>query len=70
MSMKIVDTLNAVGKSTEVFKSPDGTSVLMLPYGGRVLGLFLKRREALIQPGKQRTLSLKKRRVWNTLILL
>ena len=40
MSMKIVDTLNAVGKSTEVFKSPDGTSVLMLPYGGRVLGLF------------------------------
>ncbi|MHB9036796.1 MAG: DUF6786 family protein [Armatimonadota bacterium] len=37
---KLVDTLGAVGKSTELFESADGSKVLMLPYGGRVLGLF------------------------------
>lgn len=37
---QLVDTLNAVGKPTELFESADGTKVLMLPYGGRVLGLF------------------------------
>lgn len=37
---KLVDTLSAVGKPTELFKSADGTKVLVLPYGGRVLGLF------------------------------
>ena len=38
--MKLADTLNAAGKPTELFQSPDGSTVLMLPYGGRVLGLF------------------------------
>jgi hypothetical protein len=37
---KIVDVLNSVGKKTECFKSADGTQVLLLPYGGRVLGLY------------------------------
>lgn len=40
MTLKLAETLNAVGKATEAFESPDGTVVLMLPYGGRVLGLF------------------------------
>ena len=42
MNTDLVSTLNAVGKSTEIFESPDGSQVLMLPYGGRVLGLFSK----------------------------
>lgn len=37
---KLTDTLGAVGKSTEVYRSPDGSRVLLLPYGGRALGLF------------------------------
>lgn len=37
---KLVDTLGAVGKPTELFESADGTKVLVLPHGGRVLGLF------------------------------
>lgn len=36
----LVSVLKKVGKPTRVFKSPDGTRVLILPYGGRVLGLF------------------------------
>jgi hypothetical protein len=36
----LVNVLKKVGKPTRVFKSPDGTRVLVLPYGGRVLGLF------------------------------
>jgi hypothetical protein len=35
--------LQRVGKPTRLFKSPDGTRVLVLPYGGRVLGLFSPR---------------------------
>jgi hypothetical protein len=35
-----MDVLNRVGKPTELYKSPDGSNVLVLPYGGRVLGLF------------------------------
>jgi hypothetical protein len=38
--MKLVDTLNAVGKPTEIIETPDGTRILLLPYGGRVLGLY------------------------------
>lgn len=38
-------TLNRVGKSTERFSSPDGSRVLILPYGGRVLGLFAPQSE-------------------------
>src|SRR5580704_11940180 len=37
---QLIDTLDAVGKPTESWQSPDGTKVLVLPYGGRVLGLF------------------------------
>lgn len=32
--------LNSVGKPTEIFKGSDGTTLLVLPYGGRILGLF------------------------------
>lgn len=40
MSIKLSETLNAAGKPTELFTSSDGSRVLMLPHGGRVLGLF------------------------------
>lgn len=40
MKQRLIDTLNAVGKPTRLYDTPDGTSVLALPYGGRVLGLF------------------------------
>jgi len=36
----LVNVLKKVGKPTQVYQSPDGTRVLVLPYGGRVLGLF------------------------------
>lgn len=39
-SLNLVKVLNEIGKPTRVFKTVDGTSVLVLPYGGRVLGLF------------------------------
>jgi hypothetical protein len=42
---KLVSTLNAVGKATEVYESPDGSKVLILPHGGRILGLFAPQRE-------------------------
>jgi hypothetical protein len=42
----LVDVLKRVGRPTRVFKSPDGTRVLVLPYGGRVLGLFSPQSEA------------------------
>ena len=37
---KLTQVLKRVGKPTKLFKSSDGTRVLVLPYGGRVLGLF------------------------------
>jgi len=37
---KIIDVLESVGKTTQCFQSPDGTNVLVMPYGGRVLGLY------------------------------
>ena len=37
---KLIETLSAVGKPTETWESTDGTKVLVLPYGGRILGLF------------------------------
>ncbi len=40
MKSKLIEVLNKVGKSTELCTCPDGTSVLLMPYGGRVLGLF------------------------------
>jgi len=40
MKQRLIDTLTAVNKPTRLCPMPDGTSVLVLPYGGRVLGLF------------------------------
>jgi hypothetical protein len=36
----LLEVLTAVGKPPRVVTNPDGTTVLLLPYGGRVLGLF------------------------------
>src|SRR6266581_1222650 len=36
----LVNILRKVGKETRVYTTPDGSRVLVLPYGGRVLGLF------------------------------
>jgi len=36
----LIQTLRAIGKPTETYRNPDGSTVLILPYGGRVLGLF------------------------------
>ena len=36
----LVHTLEAAGKPTVTMDSPDGTRILLLPYGGRILGLF------------------------------
>lgn len=41
----LVQTLEAVGKPTETWRSSDGSRVLVLPYGGRVLGLFTPEEE-------------------------
>lgn len=38
--MKLAQTLEAAGKPTHVCRNPDGSRVLVLPHGGRVLGLF------------------------------
>ncbi len=40
MLSNLVHNLDSIGKSTELYSSPDGSNVLVLPYGGRVLGLF------------------------------
>ena len=37
---QLIKVLKQVGKPTRVFRSTDGTRVLVLPYGGRVLGLY------------------------------
>ncbi|MBU4400558.1 MAG: hypothetical protein KKE86_14645, partial [Planctomycetes bacterium] len=36
----LAKTIGAAGKSAELFVTPDGTRLLLLPYGARVLGLF------------------------------
>lgn len=36
----LLEVLKAVGKPAQVVTNADGTTVVMLPYGGRVLGLF------------------------------
>ena len=36
----LMETLEAVGQPPEPWESTDGTSVLVLPHGGRVLGVF------------------------------
>jgi hypothetical protein len=40
MLQELIATLKAVGKSAEVHQTEDGTRVLILPYGGRILGVF------------------------------
>jgi hypothetical protein len=41
----LVNVLKQAGKPTRVYRSPDGTCVLVLPHGGRVLGLFSPKSE-------------------------
>ena len=36
----LIATLKAVGKSAELYQTDDGTRLLILPYGGRILGVF------------------------------
>jgi len=36
----LLEVLRAVGKPARVFTNPDGTQLVLLPYGGRVLGLY------------------------------
>ena len=38
----LLEVLAAAGKPAQVVTNPDGTEVVLLPYGGRVLGLFAK----------------------------
>jgi hypothetical protein len=40
MDHVLAASLTAAGKPTTWWTSPDGSSVLILPYGGRILGLF------------------------------
>lgn len=40
MNRRLAVTLSQVNKSTEPWISPDGSVILVLPYGGRILGLF------------------------------
>ncbi len=42
---QLVHVLKQVGKPTRIFRTTDGTQVLVLPYGGRVLGLYSPRSE-------------------------
>ncbi|MBI2842923.1 MAG: hypothetical protein HYX78_05940 [Armatimonadetes bacterium] len=45
MNNHLIRVLKAVGKSTHVLQAPDGSEILVLPYGGRVLGLFAPKDE-------------------------
>src|SRR5713101_9659859 len=40
MLRELIATLKAVGKSTELHQTDDGTRLLILPYVGRILGVF------------------------------
>jgi hypothetical protein len=40
MDHTLINTLSSCGHAAETWTSPDGSSVLILPYGGRILGLF------------------------------
>ena len=41
----LLEVLKAAGKPARVLTQPDGTAVVLLPYGGRVLGLYAPGRE-------------------------
>ena len=45
MNRSLVATLPSVRKATETWTSPDGSAALVLPYGGRILGLFAPKSE-------------------------
>ncbi len=36
----LIDVLTKAGKPVEIVRSPDGSEIMILPYGGRLLGLF------------------------------
>jgi hypothetical protein len=40
MLQDLIATLKGIGKATELYQTNDGTRVLILPYGGRILGVF------------------------------
>jgi len=40
MLQELISILKAVGKSPELHETEDGTRILILPYGGRILGVF------------------------------
>ncbi len=40
MLHELIANLKAVGKSTELHQTDDGTRLLILPYGGRILGVY------------------------------
>ncbi|MGA3107341.1 MAG: DUF6786 family protein [Terriglobales bacterium] len=40
MLQQLLATLKAVGKPAELHQTEDGTRILVLPYGGRILGVF------------------------------
>ena len=40
MLQDVIATMKAVGKSAELHQTKDGTRLLILPYGGRILGVF------------------------------
>lgn len=40
MDKKLIEILAAAGKETATLDAPDGSQLLVLPYGGRVLGLY------------------------------
>jgi hypothetical protein len=40
VNQKLIDVLTAVGKPVETYRAPDGSGLLVLPYGGRLLGLY------------------------------
>jgi len=42
--LKIIKNLKSVGKATCYFRTSDGSGILILPYGGRILGLYSPQR--------------------------
>jgi hypothetical protein len=40
MLQELIATLESAGKPTELYETDDGTRLLILPYGGRILGAF------------------------------
>lgn len=38
--LRLTQTLEAIGKSPVTLKAPNGSSILVLPHGGRIIGLF------------------------------